>query len=54
MTRPSTYPRQERRFACQKCGADVMRPEADRFDDWICLNCRFGAVRADDATGIAA
>lgn len=42
MKKPSTYPREERRFACQKCGADVMRPAADRFEDFICLNCWHG------------
>jgi hypothetical protein len=42
MTKPSTYPREPRRFFCQRCGCDVYRPESDRFDDWICLNCRYG------------
>ncbi len=54
MNRPSTYPRQGRRFACQRCGADVMRPETDRFDDNICLNCWFGPVRAAQSTEVAA
>jgi DNA-directed RNA polymerase subunit RPC12/RpoP len=50
MTRPSTYPRGGRAFICTRCGADVWRPETDRFDDWICLNCRFGRVRRSDDT----
>lgn len=44
---PSTYPRQARAFFCQKCGCFVGRPEGDRFDDFICLNCWFGRVRAE-------
>lgn len=45
MNRLSTYPRQERRFYCQKCGCYVIRPDSDRFDDSICLNCWFGPAR---------
>lgn len=52
MKRPSTYPRQERRFECQRCGADVYRPQSDRLDDLICLNCWYGkAVIAAEARG---
>lgn len=44
MNRPSTYPREERSFPCQKCGTFVLRPNSDRFDDSICLNCWYGPV----------
>lgn len=33
------------RFVC-RCGADVFRPESTRFDDRLCLNCRFGRAEA--------
>jgi hypothetical protein len=44
--RPSTYQdRPELRFNCQRCGCEVYRPQRDRFDDWICMNCRFSRVQ---------
>lgn len=45
MNLPSTYPRVPRHFTCLTCGCEVYRPETDRFDDSVCLNCRFGRVR---------
>jgi hypothetical protein len=54
MRAPSTYPRLRRRFVCQACGCDVERPESDRFDDSICLNCWYGRVRGEDRAEIAA
>jgi hypothetical protein len=47
MNQPSTYPRVPRRFNCLKCGCEVYRPESDRLDNWICLNCLFGRVRSE-------
>lgn len=47
VNRPSTYPRQTQRFFCLRCGAYVVRPDADRFEAEICLNCWFGRVRGD-------
>lgn len=35
-----------RSFICQRCGAEVYRPERDHLDDWVCLNCRYGRVRS--------
>lgn len=54
MRQPSTYPTRQRSFICQGCGAEVYRPESDRFDDSICLNYWFGPVRGEDETEIAA
>jgi hypothetical protein len=54
MKKPSTHPREPRHFICQGCGADVYRPESDRFDDNICLNCWYGRVRGRDEEAIAA
>lgn len=49
MTRPSTYQdRPDPHFNCVGCGCEVYRPERDRFDDWTCLNCRFGRVRVGE------
>lgn len=44
MRRPTTFPRGGRSFICQRCGADVWRPESDRLDNNICLNCWHGTA----------
>jgi len=54
MKRPSKYPSQMQHFLCQRCGCDVYRPERDRFDDFICLNCWFGRVVNRDYSEVAA
>lgn len=43
-----------RRFTCDRCGAEVYRPDSGPGDDNICLNCWFGRVRGPTREDLAA